>query len=60
MNGKNLNRNVLLTLLIGVPLCTLTPLLGLPTVWQFILLPIGIVLCLIGTASSMLMLQRKR
>ena len=59
MNSKRLNMLVLLTLLIGVPLCLFTPMMGMPLIIEYILLPIGIVLSLVGIASSILLIQFK-
>ena len=59
MNSKRLNMLVLITLLIGVPLCLFTPMIGMPSIIEFILLPIGIVLSLTGIASSILLIQNK-
>lgn len=59
MNAKKLYMNVLMTLLIGVPLCVIMPNLDIPTVLTFILLPIGIVITTIGIVSSVLLIQHK-
>ncbi|WYP27191.1 hypothetical protein NSQ54_03490 [Alkalihalobacillus sp. FSL W8-0930] len=57
MKEQNLFRNVLITLLIGMPLSILPSLMDLPTILVFILVPIGVILNFIGIASSILLIQ---
>ncbi|MEK4563782.1 hypothetical protein MKX54_03725 [Alkalihalobacillus sp. FSL R5-0424] len=59
MKEQNLFRNVLITLLIGMPLSILPSLMDLPTILVFIIAPIGIILNFIGIASSILLIQHK-
>ncbi|MFK3938005.1 hypothetical protein ACI2JA_10935 [Alkalihalobacillus sp. NPDC078783] len=59
MKEQILFRNVLITLLIGIPISILPSLLDLPTILVFILAPIGIILNFIGIASSILLIQHK-
>jgi hypothetical protein len=59
MNPKRLYMNVLITLLIGGPICILTPMMDMPLIMEVTLWPIGIILCLIGIASSVLLIQHK-
>ncbi|MBM7602416.1 hypothetical protein JOC75_000386 [Metabacillus crassostreae] len=59
MNTQRLNMFIILTLLIGVPLFLLTPSIEMPLILEYILLPIGIVLSLIGIASSNLLIPLK-
>lgn len=57
MNIQILDLLVILTMTVGVPLCILLPQLGVSDLILFIFVPIGIIMCLIGIAASVIRLQ---
>ncbi|WP_273850637.1 hypothetical protein [Guptibacillus spartinae] len=58
MNTKKLELIILLTLTVAVPVCTILPYLGIvPDLLLFIILPVGIIFCLIGVMASVLRIQ---
>ncbi|WP_273851531.1 hypothetical protein [Guptibacillus spartinae] len=58
MNTKKLDLIILSTLTVAVPVCTILPYLEIvPDLLLFIILPVGIIFCLIGVMASVLRIQ---